>query len=172
MSVNRKVIAPLGSSAMRKSLTPAPQRSKQSDLRAGAQWRYRRPVASKKFFIEQGGSKLRQSRRRFAAKVGSMPRSAARLSRELHDLILELAASPARVAEICRGVGARADELGIARPSYERVRTLVHRARERGGEPSTTGVLFDVAVRARPPEALLDHISGVGVAARRPEQHK
>ena len=89
-----------------------------------------------------------------------MPRSAARLSPELQDLILELARSQARVAEIFRRVGARAGELGIARPSYERVRTLVRRPRERGGEPSTADVLFDVAVRARPPEALLDHISG------------
>jgi hypothetical protein len=80
-----------------------------------------------------------------------------------------MASSPVRVAEICRAVGARADELGTARPSYERVRMLVHRARERGGDPTTASVLLDVAMRARPPEALLDHVSGVGVAARRGE---
>jgi hypothetical protein len=97
-----------------------------------------------------------------------MKRSAARVTMELHDLILAINDPLIPIAEICRLVGERADELGIARPSYERIRLLVRRARERGPEPTTTSVLVDVAMRSRPPEAFLDHVSGVGVRPRRP----
>jgi hypothetical protein len=83
------------------------------------------------------------------------------------ELILKLDDPFVPIAEICRQVGERADRLGIARPSYERIRVVVRRTRERGREPSTASVLVDVAVRARPPEAFLDHVSGVGVRPRR-----
>jgi hypothetical protein len=99
-------------------------------------------------------------------------RSAARITPQLLDLLLELDEPSIPIAEICRLVGERADRLGIARPSYERIRMLVHQARERGHEPSTASVLFDVAVRARPPEAILDHVSGIGVAKRSPAGDK
>jgi hypothetical protein len=67
------------------------------------------------------------------------------------------------IAETCRRVGAEADRIGVARPSYERVRLLVHESRRIRRGPSTATVLADVALRARPPEAVLDHLSGVGV---------
>jgi hypothetical protein len=96
-----------------------------------------------------------------------MTRSAARVTVELHDLILAIDDPLIPIAEICRLVGERADEFGIARPSYERIRVLVRRARERGSEPTTTSVLVDIAMRNRAPEAFLDHVSGVGVGPRR-----
>jgi hypothetical protein len=67
---------------------------------------------------------------------------------------------PARpMAETHRRLGDVASGLGLARPSYERVRLLIH---ERRASSTGTGeVLVDVALRLRPPEALLDHISGV-----------
>ena len=68
------------------------------------------------------------------------------------------------IAETCRRVGAEADRIGLARPSYERVRLLVHESRRIHRGPSTARVLADVAFRVRPPEAVLDHLSGVGVA--------
>jgi hypothetical protein len=67
------------------------------------------------------------------------------------------------IAEINRRIGALADRLGKPRPSYEQIRTLVHELRESRAEPTTARVAFDVAMRVRPPEALLDHVSGVGV---------
>ena len=67
------------------------------------------------------------------------------------------------IAETCRRVGAEADRIGVARPSYERVRLLVHESRRIRRGPSTARVLADVAFRVRPPEAVLDHLSGVGV---------
>ncbi len=69
------------------------------------------------------------------------------------------------IAEICRAAGDAAARLGQPRPSYETVRTIVHRHRRHRG-PSTTDVLLDVAFRVRPPEAILDHLSGVGVPDR------
>jgi hypothetical protein len=71
------------------------------------------------------------------------------------------------IAETCRRVGREADRIGVARPSYERVRLLVHESRRIRRGPSTASVLADVAFRARPPEAVLDHISGIGVPERR-----
>lgn len=68
------------------------------------------------------------------------------------------------IAETCRRVGAEANRLGLPRPSYQRVRELVHQARRlRRRGPSTTSVLIDIATRARPPDALVAHLSGVGV---------
>jgi hypothetical protein len=69
------------------------------------------------------------------------------------------------IAEVNRRLGAEAWRLGLPRPSYQRVRVLVHqlrRIRARKG-PSTGEVLFDIALRTRPPEALVDHLSGLGL---------
>jgi hypothetical protein len=74
------------------------------------------------------------------------------------------------IAEINRRLGEEAERLGLRRPSYQRVRELVHEIRRlrRDGEPTTKSVLVDIMFRARPPEAFLDHISGVGVPRLRP----
>ncbi len=67
------------------------------------------------------------------------------------------------IAETCRRVGNEAERIGLTRPSYERVRLLVHESRRLRRGPSTASVLADVAFRVRAPEALVDHLSGVGV---------
>jgi hypothetical protein len=67
------------------------------------------------------------------------------------------------IAEVNRGVGASAVRLGLPRPSYECVREHVHAIRRHSRLPSTAEVLTDVAFRVRPVDAVLDHISGVGV---------
>jgi hypothetical protein len=69
------------------------------------------------------------------------------------------------IAEINRRLGEHAERLGLRRPSYQRVRELVHelRALKRHREPTTTEVIIDILFRNRPPDAFLDHISGVGV---------
>jgi hypothetical protein len=73
------------------------------------------------------------------------------------------------IAETYRRVADEAERLGLTRPSYERIRVLVHQSRrwKRDRGPSTTSVLVDVAFRVRPPEAVLDHLSGIGVPTRR-----
>ena len=67
------------------------------------------------------------------------------------------------IAEVNRRLGAEATRLGLPRPSYQRVRVLVHKLRWMRRQPTTLGVLWDIAWRVRPPEAFLDHVSGVGV---------
>jgi len=68
-----------------------------------------------------------------------------------------------RIAELNRRLGAEAERLGLRRPSYERVRELVHLLRRWRRRPSTSRVLLEVAYQRRPSIALLDHISGIGV---------
>jgi hypothetical protein len=67
------------------------------------------------------------------------------------------------IAEVNRRLGAEAERLRLPRPSYQRIRVLVHQLRRIRRQPTTAGVLWDVVMRARPTGALLDHISGVGV---------
>jgi len=67
------------------------------------------------------------------------------------------------IAEVNRRLGVEAERLGLHRPSYQRVRELVHLLRRWRRRPSTARVLAEIAYRARPPDALLDHVSGVGV---------
>jgi hypothetical protein len=72
-------------------------------------------------------------------------------------------------AEVNRRIGAEAAKLGLARPSYQRIRVLLRQSRRlRRLRPSTTQLLVEVAFRARPPTAVLDHLSGVGVPALEP----
>jgi hypothetical protein len=63
-------------------------------------------------------------------------------------------------ADITRAVGAHAESLGRCRPSYEQVRKLVREHRARPWRPSTAEVLLDVALRVRPPDAIVSHLAG------------
>ena len=74
------------------------------------------------------------------------------------------------IAEVCRRVGARAADLGLAQPSYEQVRTLVHETRRWRRQPTAAGVFLDVVLRSRPPEALYDY--GPGICTIRPSRAK
>jgi hypothetical protein len=60
------------------------------------------------------------------------------------------------IAEVHRRVAGVASALGLARPSYEQVRVLVHEHRRRGLAPTAGQVLLDVLLRTRSPYALLD----------------
>jgi hypothetical protein len=90
---------------------------------------------------------------------------APRLSQRLLDAVVRFDDPKVPIAETHRRVADEAVRLGLRRPSYERIRVLIHesrRLRRRRG-PTTSSVLVDVALRARPPDAVLDHIAGVGV---------
>jgi hypothetical protein len=72
------------------------------------------------------------------------------------------------IAEVSRRVGCEADRLGLTRPSYQRVRELVHASRRlRRLRPSTASVLFDVAMRSRPAYDLVDLVDGSVTPLRR-----
>jgi hypothetical protein len=67
------------------------------------------------------------------------------------------------IAETYREVAAIAEQLGLARPSYEQVRTVLHQLRFRKRDPAIGQILLDISFRRRPPEALLKAVSGIGV---------
>jgi len=89
-----------------------------------------------------------------------MPRAAPRISHRLLLALEQLDDGTVGIAELARRVGAEAERLGLPRPSYEQVRVLVHRNRALRRQPGTAEVLLDVATRARPAEAVLDHLAG------------
>jgi hypothetical protein len=94
-----------------------------------------------------------------------MTTGASRISLRLDELVRALARSDLPAAEIWRRVASAAESRGVARPSYECVRRRVRderRRRARAG-PSTAEILLEVSTRARPLDAILEHVSGVGV---------
>jgi len=81
-------------------------------------------------------------------------RFASHFSPRLLDEVESLSGQSLPIAEINRRVGTTAQRLGVTKPSYERVRQLVHEARElRRGWTSAMEILLDVATRARSPRA-------------------
>jgi hypothetical protein len=82
---------------------------------------------------------------------------APRLSLRLINEIERLSKGRVPIAEINRSVGETAGSMGLPRPSYERVRSLVHEARRlrRTGPPSVSTVAIDVAFRVRPQDAIV-----------------
>ena len=93
-----------------------------------------------------------------------MPDSAPRLSPRLLAALERIDDGKLPIAELRRRVGTEAERLGLARPSYERVRILAHEHRGRRARPTTTDVLTDIAMRVRPPETILDHLAGTDQA--------
>jgi hypothetical protein len=96
------------------------------------------------------------------ATLGGVPTIAPRISPRLINALVRFDDRSIAIAETNRRVGEEAARLGLPRPSYERIRELVHEARRIRRGPTTSSVLLDVAFRARPPDAVLDHVSGVG----------
>jgi hypothetical protein len=97
-----------------------------------------------------------------------VPAFAPRISPQLLEALVRLDDRSVPIAEVNRRLGREAESLGLMRPSYQRIRVLLHASRRfRRNSPSTASVLFEIAVRARPPTALLDHLSGVGVTTLR-----
>ena len=64
------------------------------------------------------------------------------------------------IAEVYRRVAALASHFGLSRPSYEQIRVLVHEHRRSGLAPTAGQILLDVALRTRPPHALLELLEG------------
>lgn len=106
-------------------------------------------------------------------------RSATRLPEELVELAEQLAREDLSVADIHRAVGARAAQLGVPRPSYERTRQLVYEIRLEPIVPGWGQVLAEVAWRKRPVYAIeqkatgtwpMDEDAGLHRKARRPSK--
>ena len=88
---------------------------------------------------------------------------APRIRKELLEAVVRHDERTHPIAETCRRVGRDAERLGLTRPSYQRIRELVHQSRRLRRGPSTTSVLVDIALQVRSPEAVLHHLSGTGV---------
>lgn len=89
-----------------------------------------------------------------------MPASAPRIGPTLLAAIERLDDEAVPIAEVYRRVAALASHLGYPRPSYEQIRVLVHEHRDHGLAPTAGQILLDVALRTRPPEALLELLEG------------
>jgi hypothetical protein len=89
-------------------------------------------------------------------------RSAAHIPERLYRRIDKLDDRSVPIAETYRRLAAQAEQWGLVRPSYERIRTLVHQSRrwKQSRGPSTSTVLLDVTFRVRPPTAIVDHLAG------------
>ena len=86
----------------------------------------------------------------------SAPRIDPRLLR-----LIETAAADTSAAALTRTVGDAAATLGLARPSYERVRILLRAARDRQDEVTTMDVVEDVLIwRTRPGWDLANRLYG------------
>jgi hypothetical protein len=89
-----------------------------------------------------------------------MPQAAPRIDVRLVAALERLDRRRPPIADSHRRLGTVAERLGLPRPSYEQVRVLVHTLRRSGTGPEYGGLLLDIALRARPPEALLDALAG------------
>ena len=89
-----------------------------------------------------------------------MPRAAPRIDSRLVAALVRLDNRDRPIAETHRNLGLLADHLGIPRPSYEQTRVTIHALRAARRDPLVGKVLLDIALRARPPEELVEVLSG------------
>jgi hypothetical protein len=96
-----------------------------------------------------------------------VPAFAPRISPRLLEAIVRLDDRSVPIAETCRRVGREAERLGLPRPSYQRVRVLVHEAAQASARPQHVVRPRRRGLPGAPPEALVDQLSGVGVPVLR-----
>jgi hypothetical protein len=92
-----------------------------------------------------------------------VPSFAPRISHRLLEALARLDDPSVPIAETNRRLGEEALRIGLTKPSYQRVRELVHQHRRINRGPSTARVLAEIALRARAPEELVEHVAGIGV---------
>jgi hypothetical protein len=88
---------------------------------------------------------------------------APRISHQLLEAIVRLDDRGRPIAETYRRVGAEAERLGLTRPSYQRVRVLVHELRRIRRGPTTIDVLRLVTSPLRTPEEVIERLQALGV---------
>jgi hypothetical protein len=94
-----------------------------------------------------------------------VPRQAPRLDLKLVAALEHLDDPKLPIAETNRRLGELAVSMGLPRPSYQQVRVLVQRNRERrmtrrAARRAALDLILDVQFRRRPPEALLELLQG------------
>jgi hypothetical protein len=88
---------------------------------------------------------------------------APRISRRLIEAVVRFDDRAQPIAETCRRVGAEADRLGLTRPSYQRIRVLVHESRRIRRRPSVADIVMNTPWHLRTSEDLINVLSAVGV---------
>jgi hypothetical protein len=88
---------------------------------------------------------------------------APRISQRLIEAVVQFDSRTHPIAETCRRVGAEADRLGLTRPSYQRIRVLVHESRRIRRAPTATELLWNMTLPLRTPEELIDRLQALGV---------
>jgi hypothetical protein len=101
------------------------------------------------------------------ATLTTMPPAAPRIDARLVAALTRLDDPTTPIAEAHRRLGRVADWLGVPRPSYEQVRVLLNAHRRRPLQPGVGETLLEIAMRAKPPGALLDVLSGTAPPKRR-----
>ena len=88
---------------------------------------------------------------------------APRISRRLVEAIVRFDDRSQPIAETYRQVGAEAERLGLTRPSYQRIRELVHLARSiRRGSTADDWLRLLLAMQRKSPHELIEALRGVG----------
>jgi hypothetical protein len=99
--------------------------------------------------------------------TGSVTVSAPRIDARLLAALTRLDDESRPIADLHRRLGEVADWLGVPRPSYEQVRVIAKANRRMPIYAGIGEVLLEIAFRSRPPEALLDLLSGTAGPKRR-----
>jgi hypothetical protein len=81
--------------------------------------------------------------------------SAPRIDSRLVAALVRIDDSSRPIAETNRRIGLVAWELGLAKPSYQQVRVIVHSIRRGKLEPGVGSLLLDIAFRTRSVEQIL-----------------
>jgi hypothetical protein len=116
--------------------------------------------------LEQNCSSVDTVASHARSDASGVPDAAPRLSPRLLLAIERFDDGRLPIAEIGRRVGAEAERLGLTRPSYSRVRTLVQAQRRRPRGPTAAGIAVDLAFRTRSPQAVVGDLPELG--ARHP----
>ena len=91
-----------------------------------------------------------------------MTRSGPRIAQPLLEVLPRLDDGERPIAEVYRRLGVEADARGLTRPSYERVRVLVHELRaidrRRHAGPSIAQMVWEVGAGSRAGPSLIDNM--------------
>jgi hypothetical protein len=89
---------------------------------------------------------------------------APRISHRLIEAIVRFDDRSRPIAETNRRVGAEAERLGLTRPSYQRIRELVHQARRIRRGPTAIDILNLVTMPLRSPDDVVERLRQLGVS--------
>jgi|SRR5437588_7704045 len=88
---------------------------------------------------------------------------APRISHRLIEAIVRFDDRTRPIAETARRVGAEAERLGLTRPSYQRIRELVHECRRIRKRPAAAEIFYLVTAPLKSTDDGIERLQTVGV---------